>query len=59
MDTAKVYYDSNGGQCSIWQMVRREPDWAANRIQVGEIAIEKLAKLTLSSDQPNKSLGRV
>lgn len=36
MDTAKIYHDSDGNKCSIWQIVRREPDWAANRIQEGE-----------------------
>ena len=45
MDTGKIYEDSNGEQCSILQMVKREPHWAANRIQEGEKAIEKLAEL--------------
>lgn len=43
MNTAKVYQDSEGNDCSIVQMVRREPDWAANRVQEGEKAIERLA----------------
>ena len=46
MDTAKIYHDSEGNECSIWQAVRREPDWAANRIQEGEKAIEKARMLT-------------
>ncbi len=45
MNTAKVYEDLDGNKCSIWQMVRREPDWAANRIQDGEKAIEELLKI--------------
>lgn len=45
MNTAKIYQDSEGNDCSIWQVVRREPDWAANRIQVGEKAIERVAEL--------------
>ena len=45
MNTAKVYYDSNGNECSIMQMVKREPYWAANRIQEGEKAIEELAEI--------------
>lgn len=42
MNTAKVYQDSDGNDCSIWQMVRIEPEWAANRIQEGEKAVVKL-----------------
>ena len=43
MDIEKVYQDSKGNDCNIVQMVWREPDWAANRIQEGEKAIERLA----------------
>lgn len=42
MGTGKKYYDSKGQECSIRQMVRREPDWAANRVQEGEKAIARL-----------------
>ena len=42
MNTAKVYHDSKGQPCSIIQIVKREPEWAANRIQEGEKAIEKV-----------------
>ena len=42
MDTAKIYRDINGEDCTIHQMVKREPLWAAIRIQVGEGAIEKV-----------------
>jgi hypothetical protein len=42
LDTGKTYMDSEGNECSIWQMVRREPEWAANRIQEGEKAIEQV-----------------
>lgn len=45
MDSGKVYYDSEGRECSIWQMVHREPRWAANRIQEGEKAIDEIASL--------------
>ncbi len=40
MNTAKIYRDSEDNECSIYQMVRVEPDWAANRIQAGEKALE-------------------
>lgn len=45
MNTGKIYYDLDGNECSILQMVKREPGWAASRVQVGEEAIEKVAEL--------------
>jgi hypothetical protein len=45
MDTGKVYFDSEGNECSIWQMVKREPTWAAVRIQEGEKAIDEITTL--------------
>lgn len=52
MDTAKIYHDSGGNKCSIWQIVRREPDWAANRIQEGEKAILELDAFKKSKKCP-------
>jgi len=45
MDIAKIYKDSDGDECSIHKMIEREPMWAANRIQEGEKAIEKLKNI--------------
>ncbi|MCP1674365.1 hypothetical protein J2T57_001467 [Natronocella acetinitrilica] len=45
MNTAKVYQDSAGRDCSISQMVAREPQWAASRVQAGEAALEELVRL--------------
>lgn len=45
MDLTKRYQDSNGNQCDILQMVSREPEWAANRLQEGEKAIEEVGLL--------------
>jgi hypothetical protein len=45
MDTGKVYNDSDGNERTIHQMVKHEPNWAANRIQEGEKAIEKIEKI--------------
>ena len=42
MDTAKIYHDIDGNDCTIFQMVRTEPQWAAARIQAGEGAIKQL-----------------
>lgn len=53
MNTAKVYHDADGNECSIIQIVKREPFWAANRIQEGEKAIKVLAKINAS--QPMKA----
>ena len=46
MDTGKCYYDSEGNECSIWQIVQREPRWAAQRIQEGEKAEQRIRELT-------------
>lgn len=45
MNTAKVYKDIDGNDCTIHQMVKREPEWAAARIQAGEEALAELATL--------------
>ena len=42
MDLKKIYKDSNGKECNILQIVKNEPEWAANRLQEGERAIKKL-----------------
>lgn len=39
----KAYTDSDGKTCTLWQMVKTEPEWAANRIKEGERAIADLA----------------
>ncbi len=51
MDTGKVYFDSEGNECSIWQMVKREPTWAAVRIQEGEKAIDEITTLRQQLEQ--------
>ena len=38
-------YKSDGNECTIHQMVKREPAWAARRIQEGELAIDKVQRL--------------
>ena len=44
MDLEKRYRDFNDNKCDILQMVEREPEWAANRIQEGEKVIAVLIK---------------
>ncbi len=36
MDLEKVYRDSNGNKCNILEIIEREPEWVANRIQALE-----------------------
>jgi outer membrane lipopolysaccharide assembly protein LptE/RlpB len=43
MDLEKKYYPLEGGPVNILQAVKREPEWAAIRIQNGE-AYKKLIK---------------
>lgn len=45
MDLHKVYYDGEGNPRTVLQLVKMEPEWAANRIQEGERAIEQLSAL--------------
>ena len=52
MNTGKMYHDSDGNECSIFQAVRREPEWAASRIQVGEEAIADLKKIAEAIHYP-------
>lgn len=42
MDLTKTYYDSDDEPRNILQMVKREPEWAANRIQVDADELRKL-----------------
>ena len=55
MNTAKIYHDSNDDECTIFQMLKREPEWSANRIQEGEKAIEQLQKLVAVIDEVIKT----
>jgi len=45
MDAEKVYQDSEGNNCSINEMIKREPYWAVNRLREGEAAIERVKVL--------------
>ena len=56
MNTAKIYHDSEGNECSIYQAVKREPEWAASRIQAGEEAIAKLEAMKAPTDSGIGSL---
>ncbi len=45
MEDEKIYEDTNGDKLTLYQMVRREPNWAVTRIQIGEEAIKLLSEL--------------
>lgn len=57
MDLEKEYYDSHGNRCNILQMVKREPEWAANRIQEGERFYHELQELKLKRQAPPEPEG--
>jgi len=60
MDTFKVYQDSEGNNRTIWHMVKHEPEWAANRIQAGESALEQqLRQTTDFGNQQTENLTRL
>ena len=52
MDLKKIYYDSYARKCNILQLVKKEPEWAADRIQEGEKAISELIALKNSASCP-------
>jgi hypothetical protein len=58
MDLNKTYHDSNGDECNILQMLNREPEWAANILQMGEKAIEVVQELIKYNPMRNDLLGR-
>jgi len=57
MDLKKLYHDLDGNECNILQLVKRDPEWAANRIQAQavdraeliEAIREKVAPLSMIS----------
>lgn len=40
LDLERIYHDIDGNPCNILDLVRSQPEWAANRIQAGEKAIK-------------------
>lgn len=42
MNTSKIYYDSNGDEKTIYQMIKYEPDWVASRFQFMEQQNEEM-----------------
>jgi hypothetical protein len=54
MDLTKRYKDIDGNDCDILDMINRHPEWAAERIQIGEKAIEKLEKMGFPNWQDDK-----
>ena len=49
MDLKRIYHDSDGNECNILQLVKSEPEWAANIIQYLEkqiIELKEMLKIT-------------
>jgi len=42
INVEKKYHDVDGNPCSLYYLVKYEPEWAASRIREGEKAIAKL-----------------
>ena len=45
MNTVKIYKNINGNDCTVHQMIRDEPEWAATKIQVGEDALATVKEI--------------
>lgn len=43
--TAKVYFDTDGNEVTLRQLIKMEPEWAHSRIQAGERAEAELDQL--------------
>lgn len=41
MDLKKVYRDAEGNECNVLELVKREPEWAANALQSNYINGQK------------------
>jgi len=46
MNLEKKYYDEDENEINILQLVKKSPEWAANRIQEGEKALEHVITLS-------------
>jgi len=40
------YFDRDGNEVSLYQLVRKEPEWAENRIRVSRKAIEAMENIS-------------
>jgi len=40
MKIDKIYYDTKGNEVNLLQLIKKEPEWAANRIQEGRLEQE-------------------
>jgi hypothetical protein len=47
----RKYFDIEGGEVSLYQLVRKEPDWAESRIKEGEKAIAENERLRAEVEQ--------
>ena len=54
MELEKNYFDSEGNPCTLYRLVRDEPDWAESRIRTGE----KLERTHKELERTHKELER-
>ena len=45
MDMTNKYLDAKGNKVNISKMLQQQPEWAANRLQLGEKAIDVVKRI--------------
>ena len=57
--TAKVYYDTEGNEVTLRQLIKLEPEWAHSRIKLCEAMEKRLAELEKQVEDSERKLRRV
>lgn len=56
MNSAKIYYDSDGNEKTIYQMIKDEPEWTASKFQEMEKIIESRQWISVKDRLPEDDL---
>lgn len=59
MDMSKKYRDNENKERNILEMLKLEPEWAANRLQLGEIAIDTVKRIRVVLDRNDIDLQKL
>ena len=46
-----TYYDSDNNPCSLWQMIKREPEWVQSRFVFMEEKLKKIYECRYEIDK--------
>lgn len=57
--TAKVYFDTDGNEVTLRQLIKLEPEWAHSRIQAGERAETERDQLRAELEKERERVKRV